>query len=52
MQLVFPVSLPGVEHDGAPVEPHAPLRALHPVGHIGEVSNIVEAILTLNRRPS
>ena len=30
-----------------PVETHAQLDALHPVGHLGEISDIVEAILYL-----
>ena len=30
-----------------PVESHAALGALHPVGHMGEVSDIVEAVLYL-----
>ncbi len=30
-----------------PVDTHEPLGALHPVGHMGEISDIVEAILYL-----
>jgi NAD(P)-dependent dehydrogenase (short-subunit alcohol dehydrogenase family) len=30
-----------------PVETHAQLDALHPVGHMGEISDIVDAILYL-----
>ena len=32
-----------------PVETHAQLGALHPVGHMGEISDIVDAILYLER---
>jgi NAD(P)-dependent dehydrogenase (short-subunit alcohol dehydrogenase family) len=32
-----------------PVETHAALGALHPVGHIGEMSDIVEAVLYLEK---
>jgi NAD(P)-dependent dehydrogenase (short-subunit alcohol dehydrogenase family) len=34
-----------------PVETHAQLDALHPVGHMGEISDIVEAILYLESAP-
>ena len=30
-----------------PVETHAALDALHPIGHMGEISDIVDAILYL-----
>ena len=30
-----------------PVETHAQLGALHPVGHMGEISDIVDAVLYL-----
>ncbi|XIA64057.1 SDR family NAD(P)-dependent oxidoreductase [Bradyrhizobium sp. TZ2] len=32
-----------------PLETHAALSALHPVGHMGEISNIVDAILYLEQ---
>jgi len=34
-----------------PVETHAALGALHPVGHMGEMSDIVQAILYLDSAP-
>ena len=34
-----------------PVETHAQLDALHPVGHMGEISDIVDAILYLESAP-
>jgi NAD(P)-dependent dehydrogenase (short-subunit alcohol dehydrogenase family) len=34
-----------------PVETHDPLDALHPIGHMGQVSDIVEAILYLESAP-
>jgi NAD(P)-dependent dehydrogenase (short-subunit alcohol dehydrogenase family) len=32
-----------------PVEAHAALGALHPVGHMGEMSDIVEAVVYLEK---
>jgi NAD(P)-dependent dehydrogenase (short-subunit alcohol dehydrogenase family) len=32
-----------------PVETHAALSALHPVGHMGEMSDIVDAVMYLER---
>jgi NAD(P)-dependent dehydrogenase (short-subunit alcohol dehydrogenase family) len=32
-----------------PAETHAALAALHPVGHMGEMSDIVDAVLYLER---
>jgi NAD(P)-dependent dehydrogenase (short-subunit alcohol dehydrogenase family) len=34
-----------------PIETHAELNALHPVGHMGEVSDIVDAVLYLEGAP-
>jgi NAD(P)-dependent dehydrogenase (short-subunit alcohol dehydrogenase family) len=34
-----------------PSETHEALGALHPVGHMGEMSDIVEAILYLDSAP-
>lgn len=34
-----------------PIETHEFLNALHPVGHMGEISDIVEAVLYLERAP-
>jgi len=34
-----------------PNETHAALGALHPVGHMGDISDIVEAILYLESAP-
>jgi NAD(P)-dependent dehydrogenase (short-subunit alcohol dehydrogenase family) len=34
-----------------PVEMHEALDALHPIGHMGEISDIVEAILYLESAP-
>ena len=32
-----------------PVETHAALAALHPVGHIGEMSDIADAVVYLEK---
>ncbi len=34
-----------------PPETHAGLSALHPVGHMGEMSDIVDAVLYLDSAP-
>ena len=34
-----------------PVESHAALDALHPVGHMGEIADVVDAVLYLERAP-
>ncbi len=34
-----------------PVETHESLDALHPIGHMGDISDIVEAILYLESAP-
>lgn len=34
-----------------PIETHEFLNALHPIGHMGEISDVVEAVLYLERAP-
>jgi NAD(P)-dependent dehydrogenase (short-subunit alcohol dehydrogenase family) len=41
------VSLGVIKSPMHPVETHAQLGTLHPVGHIGEISDVVDAILYL-----